>query len=283
MLLFALVSLFACREPLEPEPDPTTPGDPLAEALGSCTRTGEEVDAELGPLAVLVHEYDEHGDVVHARADYADDESFYDWDILYTLGEPHQVLTAAVTYPGSDLGGWTTDYTWQDGHIVLEQTDYDADGTLDESGAYVYEPGTDKVIRWEWDYDGDGTLDDTADFAWTPQGAGWHVLGEGEDPNGPYQTEEERDDELREQTYHYEDSTGLAVDWEVTSWSALGMRGDYASVTRQDGEIALEESETVTFDEQGRTLTIVHDKVGYEDGQISGSFSRTTTFTYDCP
>jgi hypothetical protein len=69
----------------------------------------------------------------------------------------------------------------------------------------------------------------------------------------------------------------------VTSYSTLGLTGDFHSETRQDGELVEEESETVTFDELGRVLVIIHDKAGLAGGEVIDSFSRTTTFTYDCP
>ena len=167
--------------------------------------------------------------------------------------------------------------------IFLDQRRDDDDGDYDEIGAYLYEPGTDKLIRWEWDLDGDGVLDDTADFTWTPDGDGWRVNAEGIDPNGIYRTETRRDAQLRELDYHYEDSVGFTLGWSVASYSELGFTGDFDSISRQDGEVVEEESERVTFDALGREIEVVHEKAGYANGQLIGSFSRTLTITYDCP
>jgi hypothetical protein len=279
--------LLACQDPEEPaesEPSVPTEGpDPLAEALGGCLSTGEQVDDDLGFLHTQVEEYDEHGDVVHEYADYEDDEAFYDWDIVYKMGEPHQAVKAVVTFTRPEVSGWTSRYTWEDGNIVLEEQDYDSDGSVEETTVSEFEPGTPKLVHREFDLDGDGVFEGQADATWEAQGEDWLMRVEGEDPGGSYSIEELYDAQFRSKHFHMERDDGYAYDLEITSRSSLGLAGDSDEVTYQDGEMVEEESKTISFDELGRLIKEVHYKAAYEDGELVGDFTRTTTTNYDCP
>jgi hypothetical protein len=173
-------------------------------------------------------------------------------------------------------------YTWDAGRLVREEHDYGPDGVVEEVGEYEYDG--DQISAWAWDLDGDGAIDDSATFSWTPEGEGWSVVADGTDPNGWYRTEEWRDAALREVTYHYEDSTGLVVEWEVYDYATLGFSGSWASAWQQDGDVFLEESGDVTFDALGRLSIKVHHKAKSSGGRPSGEFTRTTNvLAYECP
>jgi hypothetical protein len=275
----------------QPEPagdgDPTAPTaptavDPLAEALGGCIATIEDDDQLSGEqVATKLREHDENGDAVRISADYVDDERFYDYVLTQRFDPPHEMVEAQVRFTRTDIEGWDSRYEYDGGDFVWGERDLGPDGDIDQTQAYAYEDH--KRIHAEYDDDGDGTVDDAIDYVWSPDGDGWSVVGDGIDRVGPYQVVEHRDAELREVSYHYEDGTGLTIDWEVTERSVLGFTGDYASETRQDGDLLREESEKVRFDEFGREIRRAHEITEYNDGRATGRLSRVERSTWDCP
>ncbi|MEQ1504809.1 MAG: hypothetical protein ABMB14_21420 [Myxococcota bacterium] len=282
--LAALVlALAACTAdpPVDETGSPTTsiPADPLPAALGGCTATGAEVDADLGPLSTRIHQYDDTGDPVLATADYLDDATFYDWTIASTFGLPHQTATSVVTYTRAT--GWTSTYTWDGDHLVRVETDAASDGTVDEVESWTFDG--DHEAHTEWDGDADGVADDTMDLTWAEEDGGWRVTGAGTDADGTYTTDEWRDAELRTMTYRYAHQSGLSVAWEVAAFSSIGATGSYTSETRQDGALIEETAKTRTFDAEGRESSEVYTKTGYANDVETGTFTRTIDTTYDCP
>jgi hypothetical protein len=257
---------------------PTTPVDPIEEALGGCTAsTDDEID-QLGPWWAEERAYDDHGDVVHADVVYVD-EDLDDYSVDTSYDAVHEFAQSVFT----DANGVDTQrWTWQGGHIVHWEVDRGTDSVLDETEDRTYD--ADHIVRTEWDYDGDGDTDDFIDFAWTADGDGWLVEGTGEDPNGPYSSIETRDADLRQLTYHYEDSTGLVYDWEVFGWSQLGELTAWSMTTVAADGTTDEESHEATFDDAGRRLTEVTEFARFDPTGAPGvAYVETATTTWDCP
>lgn len=277
----ALLPLFllACGDPDPQSTSNTSAPDPRAAAFGGYTSIIDETNDENELLSVRTYEYDDNGDIVSVDNDIQDEDGI-DWNIVYTMGEPHETARSVLTYDQGGPDGMTTDYTWQDGRLVLEETDAASDGSVDQSGRYLYDADTERVVRWEWDLDGDGAPDDTADFVWESDADGWRVTGDGQDAYGGYTTVEHKDNELHQWLYHYEDDSGAVLDWEMKEYSSIGLPGGFLFTTSQDGEIVSEQDDTVTFDALGRESERLH---LVTDGNGDVTLSRTLTARYECP
>jgi hypothetical protein len=164
---------------------------------------------------------------------------------------------------------------------VAEEDDYEIDGDVDYSGTQRWDGH--KLIHWEWDVDGDGDIDDSADYTWEPEGTGWHVTSEGEDPNGWYRSDEWWDEEFRQTRYAYADSTGYEYQWEADSWSVAGIVGDVWTKAWADGDLLLDVTTNVVFDELGRWQTIVTNHQELSDGNVDFAFVGEDSYSYTCP
>lgn len=297
-MFLGMLTLLACTRPDKgPEESGDAPGetadpdsgdtgegpgaDVIAEAYGGCRQEGIETDGELGEIATREHEYDENGDVTRMVADYHDDETFYDYEIVFTWGEPHELATSDVTYTRDDVEGWRSRYTWEDGAKVHEERDYGPDGDLDEAGDYTYEDHF--LSRWAWDSDGDGVVDDVADFTWTPTEDGWLEDSTGTDANGPYTGTWTLDTAFNMLTYDYADATGLTVQATGSGYNALFEATDYWEGWSQDGELFWDEHIHLEFDELGRPIEETREIAEYRRGRETGSLWRQILYSYDCP
>lgn len=155
-MIYGLLSLLACsgspKEPAETgesrgETADTGAGDTgaepaddvLASAYGGCVQQAILSDSELGEIGVRETDFDEDGDYSDIVADYSDDETFYDYEIVYLFGAPHELATAQTTYTRDDAVGDVSRYTWVDSDKIHEEWDYGPDGVVDESADYTYD------------------------------------------------------------------------------------------------------------------------------------------------
>lgn len=122
-----------------------------------------------------------------------------------------------------------------------------------------------------------------ADLSWTETADGWQEEAEGTDANGPYTSTWTLDTAFNVLAYAYADSTDLSVEVTASGFNALYEATDYWEGWSQDGQLFWEESIHLDFDALGRPAEEAHDYAQYSRGRLTGSLSRTASFSYDCP